>query len=70
MSLLRSPFLTKKLGHAQVSLQPGWSQPAPAEGEDTNGHTGIAQTSTSHVLSPSTSPVQSEAKEEVVAELE
>lgn len=37
----------EKLGHAQVSPQPGWSQTAPAEGDGINGHTEIAQTSTS-----------------------
>lgn len=47
MSLLRSQLLMEKLGHAQVSPQPGWSQPAPAEGDGINGHTEIAQTSTS-----------------------
>lgn len=61
MSLLRSQFLTEQLSHAQVSPQPGWSQPAPAEGETANRHTGIAQTVT-HPLSPSSPRVQSEAK--------
>lgn len=38
----------EKLSHAQLSSQHGWSQPAPAEGEAVKGHTGKAQTSTSH----------------------
>lgn len=53
---MRSQFLMEKLSHAQLSSQPGWSQPAPAEGEAVKGHTGKAQTSTSHsppsLLSP------------------